>query len=372
MGKNDEKVDLALLNNAFEAFNKATEKIQESYDKLQEEANRLRLEIEEKNKKLSSVSNLLETVLMNSNSGIIAVDENGKVLIKNKAFKELEHKTGNDFFEKTLVSFESPGIFEIEYQGNYFRLSIGRLDEDKITGFVYIIDDITEIKKFELEKHRNEKLSLLGEMAANIAHQIRNPLGGIELFASLLSRELQQNENQHKLADSIIKAVRTINSTISNILNFTREMKVEIKKHYLTEIVDDVILYLRHLIMEKNIVFKNLICEEDIIYCDKELFKQVIMNLIHNSIEAVPQGGKIVIVSESNNREVIIVIEDNGCGIGEEMLQNLFIPFQTSKAKGTGLGLSIVYKIIRAHNGNIIPESDGKTYTRFTVKIPNC
>ncbi len=372
MEKKNEKVDIALLNNAFEAFNKATEKIQKSYDKLQEEANKLRLEIEEKNKKLSSVSNLLETVLMNTNSGIVAVDENGKVLIKNKAFKELEQKSGNDFFEKKLVSFESPGIFEIEYQENYFRLSIGRLNEDRITGFVYIIDDITDIKNYEIEKHRNEKLSLLGEMAANIAHQIRNPLGGIELFASLLTRELQQNENQHKLADSIIKAVRTINSTISNILNFTRETKVEIKKHYLTEIIDDVILYLRHLIIEKEIVFKNLIREEDIIYCDKELFKQVIMNLIHNSIEAVPKGGSIVIASENNESEVLFIIEDNGCGISEEMLNNLFIPFQTSKAKGTGLGLSIVYKIIKAHKGNIVPESDGKTYTRFTVKIPHC
>ncbi len=363
---------MALLNDAFEAFNKATEKIQQSYDKLQQEASKLRLEIEEKNKKLSSLSNLLETVLMNSNSGIIAIDEFGNILIKNKAFKDFEYRFGSDFFKNKLISFNESGIYEIEVDGVFFRLSIGKLEENEITGFVYIIDDITDIKNYEFEKQRNEKLSLLGEMASNIAHQIRNPLGSIELFASLLGRELKQNESQYKLASSIVKGVRTINSTISNILNFTREMKVEIRKYYLTEIVDDVILYLRHLIVEKEIDFNNLINEEDTICCDKELFKQVIMNLIHNSIEAVEKGGEISIKSASNEKETIIEIKDNGCGISESMINNLFLPFQTSKAKGTGLGLSIVYKIIKAHKGNIIPESDGKSFTKFTVIVPKC
>jgi two-component system sensor histidine kinase FlrB len=370
MEEKSKQVDVTLLHNAFEAFNKATEKIQDSYDKLQEEANKLRIEIEEKNKKLSSISTLLEAVLMNSNSGIIAINEKGEILTKNKMFSEFETKFEKELFLNKIVNFRTPGIYEMEFKNNYFRLSVGKLNEEKITGYVYTVDDITEIKNFEIESHRNEKLSLLGEMAANIAHQIRNPLGSIELFASLLSRELKQNPGQYKLANSIIKGVRTINSTISNLLNFTRETKVEIRKYYLTEIIDDVILYLRHLIIEKDIEFINNIDEDDIIYCDKELFKQVIMNLIHNSIEAVSNKGRISISSENTNNETIITIEDNGKGIDENMINNLFMPFQTTKAKGTGLGLSIVYKIVKAHKGNIIPESNGKNFTRFIIKLP--
>jgi two-component system sensor histidine kinase FlrB len=207
-------------------------------------------------------------------------------------------------------------------------------------------------------------------MAANIAHEIRNPLGGIELFASLLGRDLEDSPDKKRLTHSIIKGVRTINSIISNILLFTKEIQLEIKEHFLSDIVDDVILYLQHIMRDKEIRFINNISEESKIKCDAELFKQVVMNIVHNSVDAVKSGGEIRIESGADGTESWFTITDNGSGIEPSMTGKLFMPFQTTKAKGTGLGLAIVYKIIKAHGGNIEADSDGKTYTTFRVAVP--
>ena len=366
---NDSRIDeLKLL---MESFNLATTKLEDSYSVIQEEARKLREEVEEKNRRLSALSNLLEGVLMNSGSAIIAIDKNGTILTMNKESEKMASSFGHEKFLSMLGSFVEPGLYEHEPErGVYLKISLGELNAEGISGTVYVIDDISDLKALEKEKHRDEKLMLMGEMAANIAHEIRNPLGGIELFASLLGRDLEDSPDKKRLTHSIIKGVRTINSIISNILLFTKEIQLEIKEHFLSDIVDDVILYLQHIMRDKEIRFINNISEESKIKCDAELFKQVVMNIIHNSVDAVKSGGEIRIESGADGTESWFTITDNGSGIEPSMTGKLFMPFQTTKAKGTGLGLAIVYKIIKAHGGNIEADSDGKTYTTFRVAVP--
>ena len=210
----------------------------------------------------------------------------------------------------------------------------------------------------------------MGEMAANIAHEVRNPLGSIELYASLLSRDLEQEPDKKRLTTSIIKGVRTINAVISNTLLFAKEIKINPSSHVLADIVDEVVLYLQHIIRDKKVKIINKLDEDHIIYCDEDMYKQVIMNLIGNAVDAVSVGGEITATSEMTEKETILHIRDNGQGIDEDMLSRLFMPFQTTKAKGTGLGLSISYKIIKAHNGDITAESNGENYTMFTISVP--
>ncbi|MDY6821899.1 MAG: ATP-binding protein, partial [Deferribacterota bacterium] len=259
--------------------------------------------------------------------------------------------------------------YEFEKDGKHFKCSVDVIDIDKKTIFIYLIDDITIIKNIEKERQRDEKLKLMGEMAANIAHEIRNPLGSIELYTSILKKSLKNN-NDLNMTDSILKCTKAINNIISNILVFNRDVNIDIRKHYLADIIDDVVLYLRHLMLSKKIDFRNNIGEDTIVYADSEYLKQVIMNLLHNSIEATQEGGKIKIESKEDNYKTIICIEDNGCGIKPSFFDKLFIPFQTNKAKGTGLGLAICYKIIKAHRGSITPISDGESYTKFIVDLP--
>lgn len=354
-----------------ESFNLATTKLEDSYSVIQEEARKLREEVEEKNIRLSALSNLLEGVLMNSGSGIIALGTNGEVLTINKEAEKMVSVFGHDEFISFLQGFTEQGLYEHEpKKGVYLRISCGRISSEGLNGTVYVIDDISDLKALENEKHRDEKLMLMGEMAANIAHEIRNPLGSIELFASLLGRDLENAPEQKQLTHSIIKGVRTINSIISNILLFTKEIQFDVKEYFLSDIIDDVILYLQHIMRDKEIRFVNNIGENQKIKCDDELFKQVVMNIIHNAVDAVKSGGEIKIDAGYTETESWFSITDNGCGVEPSMANKLFMPFQTTKAKGTGLGLAIVYKIVKAHGGTIEADSDGKTWTSFRVAVP--
>lgn len=368
--KVDQSQELAMLMEAFDQFNKASIQLEEKYNIIEEEAKKLREEVQEKNLELSKLSSLLESVLNNSNSCVAAADENFSILVKNPVAEKLIDELGDEKFLDMLKAYSRPGVFDHETDGRTLRLSVGLLDTDEQKGYVYVINDITHLKQLEAERNRDEKLKLMGEMAANIAHDIRNPLGSIELFASLLERDLHKNESGTKLTRSIIKGVRTINSIISNILIFTKEIQLEKNERHVADIVDDVILYMQHLMRDKNVKFINKIDEDHMIKCDMELCKQVVMNLVHNAIDAVGEKGEVVMTSFSNGRTSGFSVRDNGTGISDDMRKKLFIPFQTTKAKGTGLGLAIVYKIIKAHEGNITVDSDGKSYTVFRVEMP--
>jgi len=368
--KIDQSKELAMLMEAFDQFNKASVQLEEKYAIIEDEAKKLREEVQEKNVELSKLSSLLESVLYNSNSCVIAVDDLYKILVKNPVADQLIAEIGDGVFMNMLKQYNIAGVFDHEEGGLTFRLSIGLLEADGQQGFVYVINDITHLRNLEMERQRDEKLVLMGEMAANIAHDIRNPLGSIELFASLLERDLQKNEDGKKLTRSIIKGVRTINAIISNILLFTKEIQIEKNQYYVADIVDDVILYMQHLMREKSVKFKNQINEDHLISCDMELCKQVVMNIVHNAIDAVGINGEILMESFSDGRQSGFIVTDNGSGISSDMRKKLFIPFQTTKAKGTGLGLAIVYKIIKAHEGNITVESDGSSFTSFRVELP--
>ncbi|MGE4267380.1 MAG: PAS domain-containing sensor histidine kinase [Deferribacterales bacterium] len=368
--KLDKTGEMEILAQAFAAFSEASAKLEQKYSIIEEEAKKLREEVEEKNSELSKLSGLLESVLNNSNSCVLASDDSGTVLVKNPVAECFISELGEEAFTSMLNLHREPGVFDHEDDGRTFRISVGRLENLELKGYVYIIDDVTHIKQLEAERQRDEKLVLMGEMAANIAHEIRNPLGSIELFASLLERDLKKDESGTKLTRSIVKGVRTINSIISNILLFTKEIKLEPQNRFVADIVDDVVLYLQHLMKEKNIKFINKINEDHVVRCDTELCKQIVMNIIHNAIEAVPENGQIVIESFSEQDRSGFTVTDNGSGISESMRKKLFIPFQTTKAKGTGLGLAIVYKILKAHSGQISVDSDGATYTRFIVEFP--
>ena len=368
--KLDKTGEMEMLTQAFAAFSEASAKLEQQYAIIEEEAKKLREEVEDKNLQLSKLSSLLESVLNNSNSCVLALDSAGNILVKNPNAESLLSEIGIEAFAAMLAGHREPGIFDQEADGRTFRISVGRLENLEQKGYVYIIDDVSHIKHLEAERQRDEKLVLMGEMAANIAHEIRNPLGSIELFASLLERDLKGDESGTKLTRSIVKGVRTINSIISNILLFTKEIKLEPQNRFTADIIDDVVLYLQHLMKEKNIRFINRIDEEHTVRCDTELCKQVVMNIVHNAIEAVGEGGQIVIESFSEVDRSGFSVTDNGSGITESMRKKLFIPFQTTKAKGTGLGLAIVYKIMKAHGGQISVDSDGATYTKFIVEFP--
>jgi two-component system sensor histidine kinase FlrB len=366
--KPQQLMDIEMLNRAMEAFNGAAANLQRSYDTLKDETRRLREEVEEKNSKLSYFSNLLESVMNNTPSAILVVNERQEFAVKNRAAEALVAELGESALKEMLASSRQK-IFDYGSGSRWYRLSAGELNSEELRGTVYVIDEITLLKKFEQEKQRGIQLQTMGEMAANIAHEIRNPLGSIELFASLLERDLAGNEAVVKMTSNIVKAVRTMNGIISNTLLFTKELNIDKKEYILSDIVDDVILYLQPLLREKEVSILNRLDESHTVLCEQGLFYQAVMNIVHNAIDAAPaKSGKVEIISEkSADLPLRLSVIDNGGGIAPSMRDKLFLPFQTTKANGSGLGLSIAYRIIKTHGGDIIADSDGVSYTKFTV-----
>jgi two-component system sensor histidine kinase FlrB len=364
-------MDIEMLNLAMEAFNGAAANLQRSYDILKDEARRLREEVEEKNIKLSYFSNLLESVMNNTPSAILVVNERQEFAVKNRAAEALVAELGESALKEMLAGSLGQKVFDCNSGSRWYRLSAGELNSEELRGTVYVIDEITLLKKFEKEKQRGIQLQTMGEMAANIAHEIRNPLGSIELFASLLERDLAGNEAAVKMTSNIVKAVRTMNGIISNTLLFTKELNIDKKEYVLSDIVDDVILYLQPLLREKEVSVLNRLDESHAVLCERGLFYQAVMNIVHNAIDAAPaKSGKVEIISGKDAvfpYSLRLSVTDNGGGIVPSMRDKLFLPFQTTKANGSGLGLSIAYKIIKAHGGDIIADSDGVSYTKFTV-----
>ncbi len=346
-------------------YDNAVDKISSSFDTLREE-------VEEKNRELASVHNLLETVIDNTTNAIYVIDSDGTELLSNSRSKMLIADLGKDAFQNLIREARHDDINVVEDGFRYFKVSYHDLDSSEYQGRVYVIDEITRLRNLEKESQRDQNLRMMGEMAANIAHDIRNPLGSIELFASLLGRDLSTNHESQKLVKKIGVAVRTVDSIISNMLIFTRDLNISPKEHNVRTLVDEVVMYLVHMIRDKGIDFENTIDEDTVIVCDGELMKRVFMNIINNAVDAIDSdsGGNIRLSSTTNNNTLMLMFYDSGSGIPEDMLERLFMPFQTTKAKGTGLGLSIVYKLVQAHGFRINVDTDSQTYTEFIIEIP--
>ncbi len=230
---------------------------------------------------------------------------------------------------------------------------------------------------------RNKRLAAVGEMSARMAHELRNPLGSIELFASLLAKGLATDPEKQEWAGHIKTAVEAMDYALRNLLFFTGKPKPHFQKTDIKKVMEDAAGFAIHLFQQKEIRFiQSMHALTQPIVCDEDLLKQVFLNLILNAIDAMPKLGTLTIeateetvsVRPSNGQQkekgVVIRVSDTGCGIPKDQLSLIFDPFYTTKNKGTGLGLAIVHNAIDAHRGRIEVESKVGEGTCFTVTLP--
>lgn len=230
-----------------------------------------------------------------------------------------------------------------------------------------------EKERYREEAERNHRLAAVGEMAARMAHELRNPLGSIELFASLLRKELSKDPEKREWAEHLSTAVRSIDYAITNLLLFTSKPIPQMKKVDLKMTIESIRPFVKHMIQQNNIEWIEA-CDRrsETTWCDEDLLRQVLLNLILNAIDAMPQGGSLKIstaLAAHNPEKVEITVIDSGPGISKETLPHIFDPFFTTKDKGTGLGLSIVQNAISAHKGSIRVESSANG-TEFIIHLP--
>ena len=246
-----------------------------------------------------------------------------------------------------------------------------------IVGIEGIIRDITDRKKIEDQIRRSERLASIGELAASIAHEIRNPLGAISNSVCMLKRDLALDGDDQKLFEMVVEETDRLNNIITNFLTFAHPAEYHFAKTDILAIINETLLLLEQdeRFNEKIKIIK--VYENNIpkVYLDQNWIRKVFWNLLVNSIDAMPRGGKIYIhvrrPNVPNNEEIEIAVADTGKGIPPEIMKKIFEPFfTTKKTKGTGLGLSIVHRIVDNHGGTIDVKSERNKGTAFTIRLP--
>jgi signal transduction histidine kinase len=216
----------------------------------------------------------------------------------------------------------------------------------------------------------------MGEMAVELAHEIRNPLGSIELFDSLLENELSGDAK--RWAENIRIGIQSLNNIVSNMLQFTKPLSPCLSPVDAHDVIREVLSFTEPIMTQRQVsVLPRLDAENPVISADRELFKQMLLNLVLNAMNAMPSKGSLTVSTRNLRREqsnwdgggLELKIQDTGVGIPAENLSRVFDPFFTTNRNGTGLGLSVVHQIVERHGGSIEVSSEINRGTAFTIVL---
>lgn len=377
-------MSVKLLNEAFQHFTEASKSLETYYGTLQEKVNRLTSELEKTNQELKRAlseaerhKDYLIAVLQSLEEAIITIDPDNKITVMNKSAEDLlgvdlQAAVGMSFsvFERLIKIEESETILSVNGEKRSIILSrspIGDVNSNQ-RGTVILIKDITPLKELEIQQERNQRLIAMGEMAAKIVHEIRNPLCSMELFVSMLEAELNDG-HQKELAKGVSIGISNLNNILKNMLFFARPHKPSMHALQIQTVIDESLRIFDPFMKERRVTVE-IKAESCTIFGDSELLKQVMINIISNAIQAMPDGGNIVIASRRESSFAIIDIQDEGDGITRSDLEKIFNPFFSRKDTGTGLGLTIAATIMQAHGGYITVRSEEGKGSTFSLHLP--
>lgn len=337
----------------------------------------------------------LNSLIENNMDGIIHLDTNSMILSVNEVTKKI---TG--YMEEELAKMSIHDLICEEdldkVQKHFWEIGKGKSSnveakcmiksghcilvsmtsvpiviDKKIIGMFVIVRDITALKDKEELIRKSEKLSIVGELAAAVAHEIRNPLTSIKGFLQLL-QDKDSNDREKHYYTIMLSEIERINLIVSEFMVLSKPRAVTYQCENIKSLLTDVITLVETLAIVKNIeIKKEFEPNRILVKCEGNQIKQVFINIFKNAIEAVPNNGKINIqVTEINNESVRIRFMDNGPGIPNELISRLGEPFYTTKEKGTGLGLMVSYKIIENHQGRISIKSKINKGTTVDIILP--
>jgi two-component system nitrogen regulation sensor histidine kinase GlnL len=342
--------------------------------------------------------------------GVVVTDESGRVVIWNRAAEEMTGiathdavgKVLNEVFaddpavvsqvEKTLTSGRSYTDYEATLTlKNRQPLAVGLVStvlpdkDDNPLGAILTIRDQSGVRELKDRVRRADRLASIGQIAAGIAHEIKNPLVGIRGAAQLMRSEtrIDSDKGLSEYLDVIVKEADRLNRVLEGILDFTRVKAQESSPFNIHAVLDRVLLLQETTARQNGIVLAR---EYDPslpeVIGNQDQLMQVFLNLIKNAVEAMPAGGKLTVVTRMSDlftsvqadgkkhRLMVAKISDTGKGIKPEHLQDIFTPFFTTKDRGVGLGLALSYQIVQEHLGTIRVESEEGAGSTFSVYLP--
>ncbi|MES0446425.1 MAG: ATP-binding protein [Desulfobacterales bacterium] len=348
-------------------------------------------------KALRQTKDYTREVVANMANGLISLDPKGKIVSFNLLALELldlEESEAQGMDLRKSIDFESTGIqstltdcipvleYEILHQKKFGKMVPLALSATPIKdeqggceGSVLVLRDLTEIKLLQQKVKRSEKLAAIGELAASVAHEIRNPLSSIRGFAQFLCHALKDRAKEKEYAEIMVIEVDRINRVVTDLLTFARPMKAELSPTDVTDLIEHSVRLVQAEALSRSVKIQMNVSNLTKLPLDQSQLSQALLNLLLNAMQAVDSEGHVEIgaVLNASESRLHLWVEDDGPGIARDKSERIFEPFFTTKEKGTGLGLAIVYKIVENHNGEIkviSPPAGTAQGCRFSIFIP--
>lgn len=364
-------------------------------------------------KELKQKSDQLENILRDSADAIIVMDRAERILEWNRGAEKMFGFKQDEVLGKHISFFIPPQQREVDelrfirdqlekygYMSGYETVRLTKdgkripvsitvtailNDNGDYMGRSAILRDLTDVKRLQQELVDTQSLAAVGELAATVAHEIRNPLTAISSSIQVLVRGLPQNDARAAVASQIMLQVKRLDGIVRDLLIYARPWKVQLQSFNLTALLEHILAQFKknprtsHQGIDDaatdgqivwKIEFENEIPPRVFINGDPQLLEHVIVNVLQNAIESMPRGGKVKTVLILEKEQISLTVTDDGEGIPRENIDRLFKPFFSTKSRGTGLGLAISKKIVDAHGGAISLESVSGKGTTVRIILP--
>ena len=325
-----------------------------------------------------------EAIVRGMGDGVIVLDSGNRIVDINPACEkmfgcgvEVLGTSAVEFFEsrglngECLAKESSEIVLAMKGVQRYFDLDFSSLRDKRgaLMGRIGVMRDITERKQMEETLLQSQRLAVIGELAAMVGHDLRNPLQGIIGAAYLIRKQLRDapDPSTEKMLALIDNGVEYANGIINDLLEFSREIRLQPVPTTPKSVVRRTLEAVK---VPDNVTIKDTTADAPEFFADELKIKRALLNLIQNAIDAMPDGGELSICSMDTQREVSISVADTGVGIPQDLLEKIWHTLYTTKAKGMGLGLPICRRIVEAHHGSISVESTVGKGTTFTLKLP--
>lgn len=337
---------------------------------------------------LESLQALHENIIHSISSGLITTGLDGRITLVNAAAQRLLQRAPGDLlggpvselFLDALPTVESPhahGEVRCEVPGSFrrtvrVRVSALTVPERGDLGYVYVLDDLTEIRRLEREVRMQDRLAAVGRLAAAIAHEIRNPLTSIAGSVSMLSGLPEMNEDHRRLLDIVTRESQRLNAIITDFLAYSRTKQYRFQKVDVIHLVEDTLTLTGHRMTAEKTgirIERSFATEQAWVLADGDKLKQVFWNLCENAVRAMKGGGSLNVSVEPRGHDWEIGFTDTGPGMTPQQTEKIFEPFQSNFEGGTGLGLAIVYQIMQAHEGKVWARSKPGQGTTFVLRL---
>ena len=346
-----------------------------------------RVELKDASGALEDLQILHENIIQSVSSGLITTGLDGRITLVNSAAQKLlerrpDQLLGNPvtgLFLDVLPNGESRTHAEVRFDTpesfrKTVRVRVAALNvpERGPLGYVYAMDDLTEIRRLEREVRLQDRLAAVGRLAAAIAHEIRNPLTSIAGSVSMLSGIPELGEEHRRLLEIVTRESQRLNGIITDFLAYSRGKQYHFEKADLVRLLEDTLTLVRHRMTTENTGIRietRFESAEAWVLADGDKIKQVFWNFAENAVRAMRDGGVLKAVIERLDDDWQVSFADTGTGMTPQQTEKIFEPFQSNFEGGTGLGLAVVYQIVQAHEGKVWARSKPGQGTTFVLRL---